>query len=94
MARGSCPGIRNPRRKVNQLLMMKSIHVLLCIAAAVHAVDPFPNCNGGENSGCHGSATARALKARDAVKEIEINGKAWSSVRQDLVTSCGLKYQR
>ena len=40
-----------------------------------------------------GSATLRASKAREQIKEVDFNGN-WYDVRRAVVTACGLKVQR
>jgi len=55
--------------------------------------DPFPGCDGELNDGCTGSATSRAAKARQEIKNVDLNGN-WNNVREAVVSACGLKVQR
>ena len=40
-----------------------------------------------------GSATSRASKAREQIKDVNLNGN-WNEVRTAVVSACGLKVQR
>ena len=40
-----------------------------------------------------GSAASRASKAREQIKEVDLNGN-WDGVRRAVVSACGLKVQR
>ena len=40
-----------------------------------------------------GSATSRAAKARQEIKNVDLNGN-WNNVREAVVSACGLKVQR
>ena len=76
---------------------MHEVPVLTLVIVAVVATagalpDPFPQCDAHDHSGCRGSADSRAQKARELVKSVAFGGD-WSTVREKMVSACGLKVQ-
>ena len=67
-----------------------TIMLLVMMADAARATDPFPECDAETHDGCRGSATKRAAAARNAVKQIDLSGE-WSTVRRQIVSACGLR---
>ena len=72
---------------MNYSLLVGGLLLAVARVAAVHEDCP------GEADGCPGTAEARASVARKLAREIDLNGQ-WDTVREQIVSACGLKVQR